>query len=72
MMGRLSYGVGNEAIANAISLEESTIKSHLQAIITKLEVNDRTQVAVVVLPESVAKTLFAIALDIETIGSQTH
>jgi DNA-binding NarL/FixJ family response regulator len=68
----LGYGVGNEAIANAISLEESIIKSYLRAIITKLGVNDRAQVAVVALPESVAKMLFAIAPNIKTLENQTY
>jgi DNA-binding NarL/FixJ family response regulator len=65
-------GHDNRMIANAICLEESTIKSHLRAIITTLEVNDRAQVAVVALLASVAKTLFAIAPNIKTLGNQTH
>jgi DNA-binding NarL/FixJ family response regulator len=65
-------GHRNGAIANVICLEEYTIKFHLRAIITKLEVNGRAQVAVVALPASVAKTLFAIAPNIKTLGNQTH
>jgi two-component system, NarL family, response regulator LiaR len=39
----------NEAIAEALFLSESTIKAHLRNIMTKFEVNDRVQVAVVAL-----------------------
>jgi two-component system, NarL family, response regulator LiaR len=47
--GRLSYGVGNSATVEALFLSESTIKAHLRGIMTKFEINDRVQVAVVAL-----------------------
>jgi two-component system, NarL family, response regulator LiaR len=43
----LVEGQSNGAIAKALFLSESTIKAHLRSIMTKFEVNDRVQVAVV-------------------------
>jgi two-component system, NarL family, response regulator LiaR len=45
----LVMGQSNGAIAEALFLSESTIKAHLRSIMTKFEVNDRVQVAVVAL-----------------------
>ncbi len=45
----LVEGQSNGAIAEALFLSESTIKAHLRGIMTKFEVNDRVQVAVVAL-----------------------
>lgn len=45
----LVQGKSNGAIAEALFLSESTIKAHLRSIMTKFEVNDRVQVAVVAL-----------------------
>ncbi len=45
----LVQGQSNSAIAEALFLSESTIKAHLRNIMTKFEVNDRVQVAVVAL-----------------------
>jgi DNA-binding NarL/FixJ family response regulator len=45
----LSCGAGSRAIAEALFLSESTIKLRLRDIMTKFEVNDRGQVAVVAL-----------------------
>jgi two-component system, NarL family, response regulator LiaR len=45
----LVAGKSNIAIAEALFLSESTIKAHLRSIMTKFEVNDRVQVAVVAL-----------------------
>jgi DNA-binding NarL/FixJ family response regulator len=45
----LVEGHSNGAIAEALFLSESTIKAHLRSIVTKFEVNDRVQVAVVAL-----------------------
>jgi two-component system, NarL family, response regulator LiaR len=45
----LVEGHSNRAIAEALFLSESTIKAHLRGIMTKFEVNDRVQVAVVAL-----------------------
>jgi two-component system, NarL family, response regulator LiaR len=45
----LVEGHSNAAIAQALFLSESTIKAHLRSIMTKFEVNDRVQVAVIAL-----------------------
>jgi two-component system, NarL family, response regulator LiaR len=45
----LVAGQSNGAIGEALFLSESTIKAHLRSIMTKFEVNDRVQVAVVAL-----------------------
>ena len=45
----LVQGKSNGAIAQSLFLSESTIKAHLRSIMTKFEVNDRVQVAVVAL-----------------------
>jgi two-component system, NarL family, response regulator LiaR len=49
VLGLLVQGLSNGAIAEALFLSESTIKAHLRSIMTKFEVNDRVQVAVVAL-----------------------
>ena len=45
----LVQGKSNGAIAQALFLSESTIKAHLRSLMTKFEVHDRVQVAVVAL-----------------------
>jgi two-component system, NarL family, response regulator LiaR len=45
----LVEGYSNGAIAEALFLSESTIKANLRSIMTKFEVNDRVQVAVIAL-----------------------
>lgn len=45
----LVQGQSNGVIAEALFLSESTIKAHLRSIMTKFEVNDRVQVAVIAL-----------------------
>jgi two-component system, NarL family, response regulator LiaR len=45
----LVAGQSNAAIGEALFLSESTIKAHLRSIMTKFEVGDRVQVAVVAL-----------------------
>jgi two-component system, NarL family, response regulator LiaR len=51
----LVAGHSNGAIAEALFLSESTIKAHLRSIMTKFEVNDRVQVAVVALRSGLVK-----------------
>lgn len=41
----LSAGMKNAAIADKLSLSEKTVKSHVGAILKKLQVNDRTEAA---------------------------
>jgi two-component system, NarL family, response regulator LiaR len=45
----LVEGYSNGAIAEALFLSESTIKAHIRSIMTKFEVSDRVQVAVIAL-----------------------
>lgn len=45
----LVEGYSNGAIAEALFVSESTIKANLRSIMTKFEVNDRVQVAVIAL-----------------------
>ncbi|MFM7426817.1 MAG: LuxR C-terminal-related transcriptional regulator [Elainella sp.] len=42
-------GQSNGAIAQALFMSESTVKAHLRSIMTKFQVNDRVQVAVIAL-----------------------
>jgi two-component system, NarL family, response regulator LiaR len=49
VLNLLVQGLSNGAIAEALFLSESTIKAHLRSIMTKFQVNDRVQVAVIAL-----------------------
>jgi two-component system, NarL family, response regulator LiaR len=51
----LVEGGSNGSIAEALFLSESTVKAHLRSIMTKFEVNDRVQVAVVALRSGIVK-----------------
>lgn len=42
----IAEGVNNAAIANALSVSNNTVKSHIQNIFNKLGVSDRTQAAI--------------------------
>lgn len=43
----VAQGKSNLDIATALSISESTVKSHLNRILSKLEVNDRTQAVII-------------------------
>lgn len=49
VLKQLVDGCSNGAIAEALFLSESTVKSHVRSIMTKFEVHDRVQVAVIAL-----------------------
>jgi two-component system, NarL family, response regulator LiaR len=51
----LVEGGSNGSIAESLFLSESTVKAHLRSIMTKFEVNDRVQVAVVALRSGIVK-----------------
>jgi two-component system, NarL family, response regulator LiaR len=51
----LVEGGSNGSIAESLFLSESTVKAHLRSIMTKFEVNDRVQVAVVALRSGLVK-----------------
>jgi two-component system, NarL family, nitrate/nitrite response regulator NarL len=46
VLGLLVEGKSNKLICRALDLSEATVKSHLQAIFRKLDVNSRTQAVV--------------------------
>jgi DNA-binding CsgD family transcriptional regulator len=63
---RLASGATNRQIARALSLSEDTIKSHVKAILRKLNVPDRTAAAVRIREKSereAAVTLVRVAGD---------
>ncbi|GAA4263737.1 response regulator transcription factor [Dactylosporangium darangshiense] len=46
VLAELSRGRSNREIARALSLGEQTVKSHVSSILTKLDLQDRTQAAI--------------------------
>ena len=45
----LARGLSNAAIAESLHLSEGTVRNHVSAIFTRLEVSDRTQAAIIAL-----------------------
>jgi DNA-binding NarL/FixJ family response regulator len=43
----LARGLSNAEIAGQLHLSEGTVRNHVSAIFTKLEVSDRTQAAII-------------------------
>jgi DNA-binding NarL/FixJ family response regulator len=39
----IAHGTGNKLIAQKLNISESTVKTHIQSVFQKLEVNDRTE-----------------------------
>jgi len=52
----LAAGMKNAAIADKLSLSEKTVKSHVGAILKKLQVNDRTEAALLAKENGIAST----------------
>ncbi len=50
----LSRGMNNASIAETLSLSEGTVRNHISSILTKLEVTDRTQAAVIAIQHGLA------------------
>jgi DNA-binding NarL/FixJ family response regulator len=46
VLGQISYGLSNDEIASAFGISVETVKEHVQNILRKLGVRDRTQAAV--------------------------
>lgn len=46
MLVELAHGFTNADIALRLHLSEGTVRNHISAILAKLEVNDRTQAAI--------------------------
>ena len=51
----VARGQSNEEIANALSIEKSTVRSHVSTILTKLELDNRTQAALYAIEMGLAK-----------------
>ena len=43
----MAQGMSNAEIADALSIGEGTVKSHVNRILNKLDVSDRTQAVIV-------------------------
>jgi DNA-binding NarL/FixJ family response regulator len=46
VLSHLAYGLSNDEIANSLEISVETVKEHVQNILRKLSVKDRTQAAV--------------------------
>jgi DNA-binding NarL/FixJ family response regulator len=55
VLGLVAEGVPNKAIARALAISESTVKTHLGHIFTKLGVDDRTAAVTVALHKGVIR-----------------
>lgn len=42
MLGRLAQGLDNASVARRLAMSAKSVRNHVSAIITKLEVTDRT------------------------------
>jgi two-component system NarL family response regulator len=43
VLGLIASGFGNRAVGQYLSITEETVKAHVKNILSKLDVNDRTQ-----------------------------
>lgn len=50
----VGQGMSNQEISTALTISESTVKTHINRILSKLEVKDRTQAAIVALKRGIA------------------
>ena len=46
VLSRVAYGLSNDEIAQSLEISVETVKEHVQNLLRKLAVNDRTQAAV--------------------------
>jgi two-component system, NarL family, response regulator len=47
VLGLMAQGMSNSGIATALSISENTVKTHVNRILSKLGVNDRTQAVII-------------------------
>ena len=45
-MKEISSGLNNKSISKKLNISEKTVKNHVSSILKKLELQDRTQVAI--------------------------
>ncbi|MBM0745096.1 response regulator transcription factor (plasmid) [Phormidium sp. CLA17] len=50
----VGQGMSNQEISTALTISESTVKTHINRILSKLEVKDRTQAAIIALKRGIA------------------
>ena len=55
VLAQLAQGLSNNEIAMSLHLSEGTVRNHISAILTKLEVSDRTQAAILALQHGLDK-----------------
>lgn len=55
VLTQLAHGFNNLDIANRLHLSEGTVRNHISAILTKLEVSDRTQAAILAIQHGLDK-----------------
>jgi two-component system, NarL family, response regulator len=46
--------MNNQEISTTLNISESTVKTHINRILSKLEVTDRTQAAIIALKRGIA------------------
>ncbi len=56
VLAQLAQGLTNNEIAGRLNLSEGTVRNHVSAILTKLEVSDRTQAAILAIQHGLDKT----------------
>ena len=55
VLAQLAHGFSNVEIAKRLHLSEGTVRNHISAILTKLEVSDRTQAAILAIQHGLDK-----------------
>ncbi|MEH1854922.1 MAG: response regulator transcription factor [Nostoc sp.] len=50
----VGQGMNNQEISTALNISESTVKTHINRILSKLDVKDRTQAAIIALKRGIA------------------
>ncbi len=53
VLGRIAHGESNKEIAQTLAISESTVKNHVNSILTKLSASDRTQAVTLALQRGI-------------------